>query len=139
MSYLAACSIWKPQCKAVLDIRVVDTDAYSYHSLALQNVLWTAKMDKHEKSLQACHDRCASLTPICVSMDGLLGKEIDFLITLSSDFASIKRKRPYSLLMNWIKVCLSFAIFCHLQFCGRYFNLRVNCITDDASLPLTFH
>ena len=47
MADLAACGIWKPQCKALFDIQVVDTNASSYRSCAPQDVLQTAEMDKN--------------------------------------------------------------------------------------------
>ena len=71
---LAVCGMWQSQCD------VVDTDAPSYRSRAPQDILRTAELVKKRKYLQACQDRRASFTPICVSVGGLLGKETDFLI-----------------------------------------------------------
>ena len=45
---------------------------------ALQNVLWSAELGKKWKYLQNCQDNRVSFTPICVSVDDLLGKESDF-------------------------------------------------------------
>ena len=75
---LAVRGVWQPQCDALFDIRVVNTDAPSYRSRAPTDVLRSAESDKKKKYLQACQDRRAAFTPLCVSVDGLLGKEADF-------------------------------------------------------------
>ena len=103
---LAVQGVWQPQCDALFDIRVVDTDAPSYRSRTPPDVLRTAEMDKKRKYLQACQDRRAAFTPLCVSVDGLLGKEADFFIHQLCDFLCAKWVRPFSLVMNWIRACL---------------------------------
>ena len=87
---LAVQGIWQPQCDALFDIQVVDTDALSYHSRTPPEVLRTAELDKKRKYLQACQDRRVSFTPLCVSIDGLLGKEADFFIHRLCDFLCAK-------------------------------------------------
>ena len=77
---LAVWGVWQPQCDALFDNRVVDTDTPSYRSRTPHDVLRTAELDKKRKYLQACQDRRAAFTPLCVSVDGLLGKEADFFI-----------------------------------------------------------
>ena len=99
---LAVCGVWQPQCDAIFDVRIVDTDAPSYCSRTPPDVLRTAELEKKRKYLQACQDRRAAFTPLCVSVDGLLGKEADFFIHRLCDFLSIKWERPFSLVMNWI-------------------------------------
>ena len=61
----------------------------------------------------------ASFTPICVSVDGLLGKETDFLIRHLCDLLCVKWERPFSLVMNWIRACMSFAILRATLLCVR--------------------
>ena len=34
-------------------------------------VLGSAEVEKKRKYLQACQDRCATFTPLCVSVDGM--------------------------------------------------------------------
>ena len=65
---------------ALFDIQVIDTNSSSYRSCTPQDILRLAKLEKKRKYLQACQDRQASFTPICVSVDGLLGKETDFFV-----------------------------------------------------------
>ena len=49
-----------------------------YRSCTPPDVLRTAELDKKTKYLQACQDRRAAFTPLCIFVDGLLGKEADF-------------------------------------------------------------
>ena len=75
---MAVCGVWQPQCDAIFDVRIVDTDASSYRSRTLPDVLQSAELEKKRKYLQASQDHRATFTPLCVSVDGLLGKEADF-------------------------------------------------------------
>ena len=58
--------------EALFDIRVVDTDARSYHDRSPRDVLGSAEVEKKRKYLQACQDRRTTFTPLCVSVDGLV-------------------------------------------------------------------
>ena len=71
--------VWEPQTEALFDIRVVDTDARSYLARSLRDVLCSAEGEKKRKYLQACQNRRATFTPLCVSVDGMLGSEAEFL------------------------------------------------------------
>ena len=75
---LCVCGVWGPQIKALFDIRVVDTDARSYCARSPKDVLGTAEGEKKRKYLQVCQDRRATFTPLCVSVDGMLGSEGEF-------------------------------------------------------------
>ena len=46
--------VWEPQTEALFDIRVVDTDARSYRTCRRCDVLWSTKVEKKHKYLQAC-------------------------------------------------------------------------------------
>ena len=50
----------------MFDIRVVDTDTRSYHACTPHDVLSTAEGEKKRKYLQACQDRHATFTLLCV-------------------------------------------------------------------------
>ena len=98
---LAICGVWQPQCEGNLDIRVVDTDALSYRAHAPQDILHISEMDKKHKYSQACQDRRASFTPICVSIDGLvLGKETDFFLHSLCEFLCAKWEQPFGSVMG---------------------------------------
>ena len=72
--------VWEAQTEALFDIRVIDTDARSYCTRSPKDVLGTAEGEKKRKYLQACQDRRATFTLLCVSVDGMLGSEAEFLL-----------------------------------------------------------
>ena len=46
--------VWQPQTKALFDIRVVDTDARSYHACTCHDVVYNTEGEKKHKYLLAC-------------------------------------------------------------------------------------
>ena len=97
----------------------MDADAQSYLSQAPQSVLAVAKKEKRRKYVRACEERRASFTPLCFSVDGMPGKEAEtFLRLLGSDLAA-KWDKSYGVVMQWIRVRLSFAILRATNLCIR--------------------
>ena len=74
--------VWQPQCDVLFDIQVVHTDALSYSRLSPRSFLCSAESEEKRKYLQACHDRRADFTPLCVSVDGMLGSEAELFYAL---------------------------------------------------------
>ena len=107
---LCVCGVWEPQTEALFDIRVVDTDAQSYRARRPCNILRSAEVEKKRKYLQACVNRYATFTPLCVSTDGMLGSEAEFFVKRLGDFLAARWERPYSIVMGWVRAHLSFAI-----------------------------
>ena len=130
--------VWEPQTEALFDIRVVDTDARSYRTRPPRDVLSTAEGEKKRKYLQACQDRHATFTPLCVSVDGMLGSESEFFVKRLSDFLAAKWERPYSVVIGWVRARLSFAILRAALLCvrGSRTKWRGLGIVDGASLPI---
>ena len=60
---LAVHGIWQPH---IFDVRIVDTDAPSYHSHSPPDVLRSTELEKKRKYLQACQDHRG--TPLCVCL-----------------------------------------------------------------------
>ena len=100
----------KPQTEALFDIRVVDTDAWSYRAHNPHDVLGSAEVEKKQKYLQACQDRSATFTPLYVSVDGMLGSEAELFIKRLGDFFPARWERPYSVVKVWVRAHLSFAV-----------------------------
>ena len=72
--------VWEAQTEALFDIRVMDTNAWLYCTRSPKDVLGTAEGEKKCKYLQACQDRRATFSPLCVSVDGMLGCEAEILL-----------------------------------------------------------
>ena len=82
--------VWQPQAEALFDTRVVDTDAQSYVGRSPTEVLITAEKEKKAKYAEAWLERRALFTPLCVSVDGLLGYETSSFIKRLPDRLSSK-------------------------------------------------
>ena len=136
---LCVCGVWGLQTEAFFDIRAVDTDAQSYCARSPKDVLHTAEGEKKCKYLQACQDRHATFTPLCVSVDGMLGSEAEFFVRRLGDFLAVKWERSYSVVMGWVRARLSSSILwaALLCVCGSRTKWRSLGISDGASLPLT--
>ena len=121
------------------DVCVVDTDAPSYRC---QAVLQGAEDEKKQKYSNACVARRASFTPLCVSVDGLLGNEAAFFIRRLANSLSAKWEKPFSVVMGWVRAHLAFAILHATMVCVRGFcqKWRSSAIMDGALLFETiFH
>ena len=74
---------------------------------------------KKGKYLQACQDRHATFTLLCVSIDGMLGSEAEFFIMRLSNFLAARWERSYSVVMGWLNACLSFVVLWAALLCMR--------------------
>ena len=60
----------------LFDVRVIDTHAKSYVGCTPQSVLEKPlKKEKKPKYLNTCEEKHVSFTPLCLSVDGLIGNE----------------------------------------------------------------
>ena len=78
---LAVRGVWSPQVDVLLDIHVTDTDASSYVDQAPLAILRRAEAEKKDKYLKACEERRALFTPLCVTVDGMLGPALWHLVS----------------------------------------------------------
>jgi len=103
----------------LFDIRVINTDAQSYSARTPLAVSCLAEVEKKRKYSQACNDRRATFTPLCVSVDGMFGPETEFFVKRLSDFLAAKWESPYGVVMGWVQAHLSFAILQATLLCVR--------------------
>ena len=107
---LAVRGVWAPQTEALSDIRAVDTDTQSYIHLSPINVLANAVKDK-EKYGTARNERRAIFIPLCVSVDGMMGREFNrFIQHLADQQLLYSWEKNYSTVICWLRTILSFAI-----------------------------
>ena len=102
--------MWQPQTAALLDVRVVDTDAQSYACRTVDAVLCSAEQKKKRKYLAAVEERRASFTPFVVSVDGVLGHDAQHLIKRLCDQIAMKWEKSHSEVMVWVRARIAFAI-----------------------------
>jgi len=92
---LGARGVWEPQAMELFDIRVVDTDARSYLSHFPGTVLASAEAEKKRKYCDACTEHCATFTPLCFSVDGIVGDEAACFLKHLARSLSVTWERHY--------------------------------------------
>ena len=102
--------VWLPQAEALFNIRVVDTDAKSYLCHAPSRVLLNAEVEKKNKYAEACAAGRAHFTPLCFSVDGLMGSEANCFLKRMPCRLSSRWDRSYAEMLRWTCARLAFAI-----------------------------
>eukprot|EP00731_Ephydatia_muelleri_P028196 Em0019g1069a len=130
--------VWQPQTAALLDVRVVDTDAQSYASRTVDAVLCSAEQEKKRKYSAAVEDRRASFTPFVVSVDGVLGHDAQHLMKRLCDQIAVKWEKSHSEVMGWVRARMAFAILRATNLCLRGSRVKWRSghgMDDGAGLP----
>uniref|UniRef100_A0A1X7U883 Uncharacterized protein n=1 Tax=Amphimedon queenslandica TaxID=400682 RepID=A0A1X7U883_AMPQE len=84
---VAICRVWQRQAMLFFDVRVLDTDAKSYLHRSPHSILATAEREKY---FAACVDSHVSFTPLCFSVDGLMGTEAKSFLDRLGNFLAVK-------------------------------------------------
>jgi hypothetical protein len=128
--------VWEAQTVALLDIRVVHTDARSYISRSVDSVLSSAETNKKQKYTAACEARRASFTPFITSVDGVLGREAaSFMKHVTLKLAN-KWQRSIAEVTSWTRTRLLFATLRATTQCirGSRTKWRSLGVEDGASI-----
>ena len=130
--------VWQPQTAALLDVRVVDTDAQSYASRTVDAVLCSAEQEKKRKYSAAVEDRRTSFTPFVASVDGVLGHDAQHLMKRLCDQIAVKWEKSHSEVMGWVCARMAFAILRATNLCLRGSRVKWrngHGMDDGAGLP----
>ena len=111
--------VWSPQETASFDIRVRDTEAKSYSNRNPEDVLESCADEKRRKYSKACHEKHIAFTPLIFSVDGMMARESKIFLRRLADRLATKWDKPYSIIMNWVKLRLNFAILRASNLCIR--------------------
>ena len=103
---------------------VVDTDAPLHCSRSPQAVLWSAEVEKKRKYSLAFQVRRASFTPLCFSVDGLLGSEENFFVKRFAEYLATMWEKSYGVVIGWVKARLSFAVLQATLLCAQHCQAR---------------
>ena len=86
------------------------SDARSYLSYSPSAVLASAEVEKKRKYCDACTERRATFTPLCFSVDGLVGGEAACFLKHLGRSLSSTWERHYGEVIRWLRVRLAFAL-----------------------------
>ena len=116
---LAVRGVWQRQCTAMFDVRILDSDSPSYSNKSPQSVVAAAEIEKKRKYSAACESHHCSFTPLCFTIDGLMGKESKSFLKCLAEGLSTRWNIHYSVSMNWVRTKLSFALLRPTNLCLR--------------------
>ena len=89
---------------------------------------------------RACESRHATFTPLCITVDGLVGPEMSLFLRRLSDRLALKWEQPYSVTLNWVWTKLSFALVRAIDLCirGLHSKWRGTTIEDGLGINSYF-
>ena len=102
--------LWERRSDCILDIRIIDTDAKSYHNQTLEKVLERAAKTKKDKYLQPCLDRQRSFVPLVYSVDRMTCKEARAYEKRVASLLATKWNRRYSEMVGFVRGWMSLAV-----------------------------
>ena len=98
------------QVKAIIDIKLGDSDAdsYKYETMAALLDRWeTIKKDKHDKN---CHDQRLYFSPFVLSLDEMLGSASLVVTAQFSRVAAAKREKSLLQIQGWVSGQIEIAV-----------------------------
>ena len=84
-------------------MRVLNTDAVSYHSKTPEKCLETAECQKKKKYLSTCLNDSRHFTPFFASMDLLIRVKVEAMLKCIASRLAQKWKDPYSCTCGYVK------------------------------------
>ena len=117
---------------------MIDTDTQSYQSHSPQCVLASAEEEKKCKYSIAYSDRRASFTPLCFSIDGLLGCEVDVFWKQLANRLFDTWDRSFLDVLRWIHLKLAFSLLRDVAVCLRESHTKWRSL-DGAELGWCSH
>ena len=103
----------------MFDVRILDSDSPSYSNKSPQSVVAAAEIEKKRKYSAACESHHCSFTPLCFTIDGLMGKESKSFLKCLAEGLSTRWNIHYSVSINWVRTKLSFALLRATNLCLR--------------------
>ena len=138
---LSVRGVWTPQSDALFDVRIVDTDAQTYCDRSPMDVLSAAESEKQKKYAQACSNRRALFTPLCVSVNRMMVREASGFVKRLAERFSFKWGHIYNNILGWIRTRLAFFILrastLHVCLRGSRTKWRSIDFVDGTPLNLT--
>ena len=117
---ISARDFWVKGQKAFFDVRVFDPNASRYVTQNLQQCYGRNEKEKKngyvERILNVEH---ASFTPLVFTIQGGMSRECHTFYNRLSDMIENKRREPTSVITNWIRTKLNFALLKSCLLCLR--------------------
>ena len=114
---------------------ITDAKSYLFHSPVA--VLASAEAEKR-RYCDACTERCATFTPLCFSVDGLVGDEAACFLKHPGRSLSVTWEHHHGEVMRWLRARLAFALVRATNVCirGSRIKWRSLGLEDGAAVPI---
>ena len=102
--------LWDRQVDAIIDVKLVDSDAYTYKYEPMRSLLvrWEKiKKDKHGKH---CQDQRKHFLSFVLSVDGMIGREVLVVLSQLIQAMADKRKEHPSQVRGWVNGRIAIAV-----------------------------
>uniref|UniRef100_A0A1X7UDW6 Uncharacterized protein n=1 Tax=Amphimedon queenslandica TaxID=400682 RepID=A0A1X7UDW6_AMPQE len=136
---ISARGIWQSQATALFDVRVIDSNSPSYRHVSPKAVLKSAKTAKKNKYSSACESIHTSFTPLCFTIDGLVGVDVNNFLKKLAGRLSLKWDQPYSQVIYWVRKRLSFALLRATGLCLRGTRSKLKLIHFEDGAGISPH
>ena len=116
------------------------TQASSYVKHTVEAVLQTAEQEKKKKYLEAVQTGRATFSPFVVSVDGVLGREVNVLIKHLAEKIAYIWEKSLSEVTGWVRARMAFAILRATNLClrsSREKKWKSGPMDDLAALPFS--
>ena len=110
---------WEFQREGSFDICILNADAPSYSTTALQSLFDKARERKKMKYCDSAEARCASFTPIIASCEGIFDHQAMVDMKRLSTLLASKWEKSYSLVHGWLKARMQVCILRSVSLCIR--------------------
>ena len=113
-----------------------DTPGRLKQNTSYESALNTAAQEEKNKYGKVCEDLRASFTPLICTVDGCFGREVEgFLKRIGAKLAT-KWQKPFSVVMNWVKVRIQFALICAVDLRIRCTREKIHAVGFDNGVGL---
>uniref|UniRef100_A0A1X7TRV7 Uncharacterized protein n=1 Tax=Amphimedon queenslandica TaxID=400682 RepID=A0A1X7TRV7_AMPQE len=136
---ISARGIWQSQASALFDVRVIDSVSPSYRYMSPKAVLKSAKTAQKNKCSSACESIHTSFTPLCFTIDGLVGVEVNTFLKKLAGRLSLKWDQPYSQVIYWVRKRLLFALLRATGLCLRGTRSKLKLIHFEDGAGISLH
>ena len=134
--------VWERQRVAFFDNRIIDADAPSRFSrnMNYETAMRAAVREKRRLYNDACEDLRATFTPLVCTVDGVFHREFEAFQKRIAARLATKWQCPYSVVCNYVRVRLQFALIraVDLRIRGSRKRIHGSGFMDGAGLGLIF-
>ena len=114
--------VWERQKDVSFDVCMTNADAPSYRKQSTASILKSKAKTKKAHHSRVCEDKSIHFTPLCVTVDGVWGREANGFFSRLVEKLRTKAAwadKSYGQVMGWVRARLSVALARGASMCVR--------------------